>query len=157
MQTAYLNAYQKLALFRGQSSFSTWMTRIVIHESLLCRKKKVKRQQLIIDQPCEDSHPSTPLKSLMNLELKTLLEKAVLDLPEKYRMVFVVREMEEMSITETMELLNLSESNVKVRLTRAKEMLRTNLSEYYKSTQLFEFNLIRCDRVVRHVMKQIGH
>lgn len=60
-------------------------------------------------------------------------------------MVFVMREIEEMSTQETIDVLDLGESNVKIRLTRAKEILRNELSDYYKTTQLFEFNLIRCD------------
>jgi hypothetical protein len=62
-----------------------------------------------------------------------------------------------MSTNETMAVLNLSESNVKVRLNRAKEMLRGNLNSYYKSNQLYEFNLIRCDRVVNFVMLKINN
>ena len=67
-------------------------------------------------------HNDTPLKNLMNKELKDILESAVLTLPEKYRLVFVMREIEEMSTSETMEVLNIGESNVKIRLNRAKEM-----------------------------------
>ena len=60
-----------------------------------------------------------------------------------------------MSTSETMEVLELGESNVKIRLTRAKEMLRNELSSYYKSDQLFEFNLIRCNRISEFVMERI--
>ncbi|MOA48918.1 RNA polymerase sigma factor [compost metagenome] len=70
--------------------------------------------------------------------------------------MFVMREIEEMSVNETMEILNLGESNVKVRLNRAKEMLRSELSIYYKTNEVFEFNLIRCDRVVNFVMNKIN-
>lgn len=91
----------------------------------------------------------------MNKELKTILEKAVLTLPEKYRLVFVMREMEEMSTSETMQVLNIGESNVKIRLNRAKEMLRNDLSSRFRSQQLFDFHLTRCDRVVNFVMDKI--
>ena len=60
-----------------------------------------------------------------------------------------------MSTNETMEVLNLGESNVKIRLNRAKEMLRDELSNYYHSNQLFEFNLFRCDRIANFVMNNI--
>ena len=70
-------------------------------------------------------------------------------------MVFVMREVLEFSSGETMEVLNLGESNVKIRLNRAKEMLRKELNSYYKANQLFEFNLIRCDRIVHFVMAKI--
>ena len=100
-------------------------------------------------------HDDTPLKNLMNKELKTILEDAVSALPEKYRMVFVMREIQEMSTNETMEVLSLGESNVKIRLNRAKEMLRNELSSYYHSNQVFEFHLTRCDRIANYVMSRI--
>ena len=156
MQTAYLNAYLNLRSFQNKSSFSTWLTRILINESLLYKKKKVKREQLIAEKQENNYLTETPLNNLMNKELKALLEKTIANLPEKYKIVFVMREIEEMSTNETMSVLNISESNVKIRLNRAKEMLRGNLSSYYKSNQLYEFNLVRCDRVVNFVMGQIN-
>jgi len=156
MQTAYLNAYLNLASFQNKSSFSTWLTRILINESLLYKKKQLKREQLI-DTQANNYINETPLHGLMNKELKTLLEKSIADLPEKYKLVFVMREIEEMSTSETMGVLNLSESNVKIRLNRAKEMLRGNLSSYYKLHQVYEFNLIHCDRVVNFVMSRINN
>lgn len=155
MQVAYLNAYLQLSSFQHKSSFSTWLTRILINESLLHKKKRQRNLQVLSEQKEKEYHNNTPLKSLMNKELKTILEKAVSNLPEKYRLVFVMREINEMSTNETMQILSLGESNVKIRLTRAKEMLRNELSAYYKSNQLFEFNLIRCDRIVDFVMSRI--
>jgi len=155
MQTAYLNAWINLPKFKNKSSFGTWLTRILINESLLYKNKKLKQQELIKEQK-ENYLSETPLNDLMNKELKLLLEKTIADLPEKYKMVFVMREIEEMSTNETMDVLNISESNVKVRLNRAKEMLRGNLSSYYRSNQLYEFNLIRCDKVVSFVMGKIN-
>ena len=156
MQTAYLNAYLNLAKFQNKSSFSTWLTRILINESLLYKKKQVKREHLIAEKQDNNYLSETPLNGLMNKELKILLERTIADLPEKYKVVFVMREIEEMSTSETMGVLNLSESNVKIRLNRAKEMLRGNLSGYYKANQLYEFNLIRCDKVVGYVMGKIN-
>ena len=156
MQTAYLNAYLNLAKFQNKSSFSTWLTRILINESLLYKKKQLKREQVFSETQNNNYLSETPLNGLMNKELKVLLEKTISDLPEKYKIVFVMREIEEMSTSETMGVLNLSESNVKVRLNRAKEMLRGNLSSYYKANQLYEFNLIRCDKVVNFVMARIN-
>lgn len=155
MQTAYLNAYLHLPDFQKKSSFGTWLTRIFINESLLIVKRR-KKQRQALDETREIVYDNkTPLIGLMNKELKTILEKSIANLPEKYRLVFVMREIEEISTRETMEVLNLSESNVKVRLNRAKEILRTDLGEYYKSSQIYDFHLSRCDRVVNHVMTQI--
>ncbi len=155
MQTAYINAYQQLGAFTNKSSFATWLTRILINESLLHKKKNQRRRDIYSLQHISEQHTDTPLKSLMNKELKNILEKAVLTLPEKYRLVFVMREMEEMSTNETMEVLNIGESNVKIRLNRAKEMLRNELSSQFRSQQLFDFHLTRCDRVVNFVMDKI--
>jgi RNA polymerase sigma factor (sigma-70 family) len=155
MQTAYINAYQQLGNFKGKSSFSTWLTRILINESLLHKKRKTQLQKVLMETPVNQHHNDTPLKNLMNKELKLILEKAVADLPEKYRMVFVMREIQEMSTTETMDALNLGESNVKIRLSRAKEMLRDGLYHYWEPKQVYEFNLIRCDVVVNYVMDKI--
>jgi RNA polymerase sigma factor (sigma-70 family) len=155
MQTAYVNAYMHLAAFKNRSSFSTWLTKILINESLLYKKRKIRLDQILIEKHSTDYHSETPLKNLMNSELKTILEKTIATLPEKYRVVFVMREVEQMSIDETMATLNLTESTVKVRLNRAKEMLRNNLSSYYKSLEPDGFQLSRCDRVVSYVMTQI--
>jgi RNA polymerase sigma factor (sigma-70 family) len=155
MQTAYINAFRQLHTFKQKSSFSTWLTRILINESLLHKKKRIKSLQMFSDQVKKEYDYNTPLKNLMNKELKVILEKAVSNLPEKYRLVFVMREIQEMSTNETMEILDLGESNVKIRLNRAKEMLRNELSTYYKATQLFEFKLVRCDKIVDYVMNQI--
>lgn len=155
MQTAYLNAYLQLPGFKNKSSFGTWLTRIVINESLLHKKKIQKREQIKEEIKPEREHKETPLNNLMNKELKTILESAVSKLPEKYRLVFVMREIQELSTNETMEILNLGESNIKIRLSRAKEMLRQELSSQYKSAELFEFHLRRCDKIVGSVMNKI--
>jgi RNA polymerase sigma-70 factor (ECF subfamily) len=155
MQTAYLNAYVNLAGFKNNSSFSTWLTKILINESLLYKKRKVKLEKILVEKQEIQHHTETPLAGLMNTELKILLEKSIARLPEKYRLVFVMREVEEMSTNETMETLNLSESNVKVRLNRAKEMLRDSLSSQYRYSGVYDFHLTRCDRVTNHVMVQI--
>ncbi|WP_448698842.1 sigma-70 family RNA polymerase sigma factor [Mucilaginibacter sp. AW1-3] len=156
MQTTYINAYQQLHKFQNRSSFSTWITRILINESLLHKKRKLKLQQMLMENTTNEYHNDTPLKGLVNKELKGILEKAVADLPEKYRMVFVMREVQEMSTNETMEALNIGESNVKIRLKRAKELLRDELTSYWQPQQLFEFNLVRCDVIVNYVMQAIS-
>jgi RNA polymerase sigma factor (sigma-70 family) len=155
MQTSYINAYLQLSSFSHKSSFSTWLTRILINESILHKKKKLRLEQVLAEKTNIEYHNDTPLKDLMNKELKNILENAVLTLPEKYRTVFVMREIEEMSTNETMEVLNLGESNVKIRLNRAKEMLRNELGGHFKSGQLFDFHLTRCDRIVNFVMNKI--
>lgn len=155
MQTAYLNAFRQLKNFEQRSSFATWLTRILINESLLHKKRKQKLEQTLMENNYTDHDNNTPLDGLMNKELKLLLERAVSTLPEKYRMVFVMREVQGMSTNETMEALNIGESNVKIRLNRAKDMLRTELNSYLQPQELYEFNLVRCDVIVNYVMGEI--
>jgi RNA polymerase sigma-70 factor (ECF subfamily) len=97
---------------------------------------------------------TTPAHLLMNKELSGVLESAIARLPEKYRLVFVLREVEDLSIKETAEVLSLKEMNIKVRLNRAKTMLRENLQGYIKDN-VYSFHLTRCDRIVDEVFKQL--
>jgi RNA polymerase sigma-70 factor (ECF subfamily) len=156
MQTAYINAYRQLGNFEGRSSFGTWLTRILINESLLYKKREQRKQQLVMETTFTEEHDETPLSGLLNKELKAVLENAVAALPEKYRLVFVMREVQGMSTDETMEALDLGESNVKMRLIRAKEMLRDSLQHLWNPRDIYEFNLVRCDRIVDKVMHQIN-
>jgi RNA polymerase sigma factor (sigma-70 family) len=156
MQNTYVNAYIHLGGFKKEAQFSTWLIRILINESMLCKKRIARRNEATLESQDAVSYSNvTPLNTLMNSELKYVLEKAVSDLPEKYRVVFVMREIEGMTTNDTMEALGLTESNVKIRLTRAKEALRDNLGAYYKSEQVYAFHLTRCDRIVANVMGRI--
>lgn len=155
MQTTYLNAYRQLSNFKHHSSFGTWLTRILINESLLRKKRKLKLEKTLMENNYKDYDSKTPLDNLMNKELRILLEKAVSSLPEKYRTVFIMREVQGMSTNETMEALQIGESNVKIRLNRAKELLRTELNNYWQPKHLYEFNLVRCDVIVNYVMNNI--
>jgi RNA polymerase sigma-70 factor (ECF subfamily) len=162
MQVAYIKAYENLEKFEARSSFSTWLTRILINESLLRLKKRRKSIHInddtmdneIYQQYTTDSQ--TPVFKALNSELKNILEKSILQLPEKYRTVFVMREIINMNVAETKECLDISEVNVKVRLNRAKALLRTSLNKYYKNEDIFHFHLNRCDRIVERVMNSIS-
>lgn len=162
MQVSYIKAYEHLEKFAFKSSFSTWLTRILINESLLRLKKRKKSINMddnmmnkeIYKQNITDTR--TPVVELLNSELKGILEDSIRQLPEKYRTVFIMREVEDMNIAETKECLNISEVNVKVRLNRAKILLRDSLKAYYKKEDILHFHLSRCDRIVDRVMKQIG-
>lgn len=97
----------------------------------------------------------TPANVLVEKELNRLLEQAIGRLPEKYRLVFVMREIEDMSVRDTSEALDIEEPNVKVRLNRAKTMLREDLNGYIKDN-VYNFHLTRCDRIVNNVMTHLG-
>jgi len=161
MQVSYIRAYENLAKFESRSAFSTWLTRILVNECLL-RLKKRKKSLTMLDHIIEDEGHSpvakeqTPLANMMNLELRNILENAIRGLPEKYRTVFVMREIEDMNIAETRECLGISEGNVKVRLNRAKALLKERISSLYPKEDLLHFHLTRCDRVTNAVMLEIN-
>jgi len=101
------------------------------------------------------NNPNTPMQQMMNNELKAVLENSIARLPQKYRTVFVMRELENLSTSETSDCLGISETNVKVRLNRAKEMLRDSLIKL-EHTEIYTFHLIRCNRIVEQVMQRLN-
>ncbi len=165
VQEAYVHAYEQLDRFEFRSRFSTWLIRILINEALARVKQKQRFQSFTpalsrdaaggaeIQSPIPESE--SPVEKLMNAELKEILEKAVDGLPEKYRTVYMMREIEGMSVAETSQCLSISQTNVKVRSLRAKEMLRDSISGFYRNVEVFEFNFVRCDRIVRNVLLRI--
>lgn len=161
MQVAYINAYENLGKFAFKASFSTWLTRILINESLLRLKKRGKSINMnddIMDKEIYQQHKievQTPVAKMLNSELKVALEEAIAQLPEKYRTVFIMREIEDMNVAETKACLDISEVNVKVRLNRAKALLKESLSAFYKKEDILHFHLTRCDRMIEQVMSKI--
>jgi len=160
MQTTYIKAFENLDKFKFQSTFSTWLTKILVNESLMYLRKKEQTAGRVkssfplgLDQSIIDFQ--TPLMKVLNSELKTILEASIRELPEKYRTVFIMREMENMNVSETMDCLELSEANVKVRLNRAKIMLRDKLREYLKDEEILHLYKTHCDRIVNGVMGKI--
>jgi RNA polymerase sigma factor (sigma-70 family) len=161
MQTAYLKAYENLGKFKFQSSFSTWIAKILVNESLSHLKKqrqarKAKEKKQLPESKLSQVELQTPLLKLLNAELKALLETSIQQLPEKYRTVFVMRELENMSVAETMECLGISEANVKVRLNRAKVMLQTILRSYLNEDEILQLYSTHCDHMVDKVMDGIS-
>lgn len=161
MQVTYINAYENLGKFAFKASFSTWLTRILINESLLRLKKRGKSINMnddTMDKEIYQHHTievQTPVARMLNSELKVALEEAIAQLPEKYRTVFIMREIEDMNVAETQACLDISEANVKVRLNRAKALLKDSLSQFYKKEDILHFHLSRCDRMIEQVMSKI--
>jgi RNA polymerase sigma factor (sigma-70 family) len=160
MQIAFIKAYENLPKFESRSSFSTWLTRIFMNECYQHLKRKDRKRLALTNSIKLSDFNSTDMKVpdrlLLNKELGKALEHALVQLPEKYRTVFVMREMEDMSIAETVASLGISESNVKVRLNRAKTMLKETLSSFYKNDTVYNFHLTRCDRIADNVMAAIA-
>lgn len=150
MQTSYINAYLNLDKFESRSSFATWLTRIMVNQCLQQRRKN-KLVKATSEQPSNATNMRTPASVLGNKELNAILESTISQLPEKYRLVFILREVEELSIKETSEVLDIEASNVKIRLSRAKSMLKENLKGYMKE-HIYSFHLTRCDRIVANVL-----
>jgi RNA polymerase sigma-70 factor (ECF subfamily) len=163
MQDAYVRAYQHLRQFAGRSQFRTWLTRIAVHEALA----RIRRATRFTPAPgiSRESDPmdllattaSTPEQQATNQELRRLLEDAIARLPEKYRSVFMLREVEEMSIEQVAEILELTEGTVKVRLHRARRALRQIMYERTgpRLRETFPFPAVRCDRVVAGAFHRI--
>lgn len=134
MQAAYVRAYQHLSQFAGRAKFSTWLTRIAVHESLnrLEERARVRYIEEMSgpESPASDivrSQDPTPEQSVCSREHARMLQRAVQALPPKYRVVVMMRDLEEMSVAETASCLDITEENVKVRLHRARAMLRSAL------------------------------
>lgn len=156
VQQAYLSAYAKLASFRGEARFATWLTRIAVHEALRRVRKRPPLADLEVVEPVDVI--TSPEDATADRELRALLEGAVDALPESYRVVFVLRDVEEMSTRETADALELSEEAVRVRLHRARHALREWLYERADrlAGEAFHFAGERCDRIVRCVLERIA-
>lgn len=163
MQDAYVRAYQHLDQFAGRAAFSTWLTRIAVHEALARKRRRGRQEDLDAWQEKGDSmailkssNPDPELEAAQS-QSRQLLEKAIETLPEAYRTVVVMREVEEMSVAETAASLGLTEGVVKTRLHRAHAMLRKELYSRVqgRAADLYQFHAVRCDRVVKAVFERI--
>ncbi len=161
MQDTFIDSYLNLSKFENRSSFKTWIIKIMINN---CYKKLHKlgyKNEIIteinekaIPMFSDNSHTDTN-KVIMAKELNFVIENALIQIPLDYRIVFSLREITGLNVEETAQSLNISESNVKVRLNRAKAMLRKQIEKSYTTTDLYEFNLIYCDAMVLNVMNKI--
>jgi RNA polymerase sigma-70 factor (ECF subfamily) len=164
-QQAYVNAYRHLDQFAGLAMFSTWLTKIAVHEALACarRRGRFDEHQEAVDDWDGDtmgalkSPGPDPERQAFAGELRALIESAIEALPEHYRAVFVMRDVEGMSTAESAECLDITEETAKTRLHRARMLLRDALYERagIESAAAFSFEAPRCDRVVAAVLEQI--
>ena len=163
MQNTYLKAFEKLYQFKYESTYSTWLIRIGINEALARLKEKGKVRNLganllnfesntILEMP--DVTQLNPENRIIRQEAKQLLENSIDSLEPKYRTVYILRKVEEMSIKEISECMGISTSNVKVRLHRAKNMLKENLFKVITVNEgIFEFVNSKCDVITDAVMR----
>jgi RNA polymerase sigma-70 factor (ECF subfamily) len=164
MQQAYVNAYQCLDQFEGRARFSTWLTRIAVHEAS-ARAKRRRRLSGLGDAEGLEAGEETagpagrldPEQQTLVGEVRRALEAAIATLPEAHRCVFVLREVEGLSTLETAECLGVSPDVVKTRMYRARQRLKSELLRRadLAAPQLFSFHLSRCDRVVAAVFRRL--
>jgi RNA polymerase sigma-70 factor (ECF subfamily) len=157
LQSTYLKAYLHLISFRGESSFMTWITRILINECKMMRRKQKVTTSLEHREVVEkETVTANAMENFDKPQMKDWLERAVMELPEKYRLVYVVREVNEFSTKKAADTLGLTEENVKVRLHRAKSLIRENLLQKISPQELFAFGNRRCDAITERTMLAIA-
>lgn len=162
MQDTHYAAYTNLKNFQHKASYKTWISKILIHKCVY----KLSYGYFKNEQPASDvmSEASKPMfnqtkmateKIVLNKELSKVLEKSLSEIPLTYRTVFILREIEGFSTSETAELLNTTPINVKVRLSRARALLQKKMESFYSAKDIFEFNAVYCDAVVKRVFAKI--
>ena len=160
VQDTYTRAFEHLSQFEGRALLSTWLTRIAVNEARSRMKERSKQKAI---DPMLSTTPElartlqTPERERLAAETRVILENAIDQLPEAYRSVFVMRSLEEMSIAETAQCLEISEEAVKIRMLRARRMLQRTLHEKFHaaSVEAFQFLGQRCDRLTANVLRRI--
>lgn len=164
LQDAYLRAYQSLHQFRGEASLSTWLSRLLLNECFGRLRRSNRRQNVIpiVGSPAEidsvaDPEDDLPDRVATRAEIRALVEAKLDELPEDFRIVFVLRSIEEMSVEEAAQTLSIPETTVRSRHFRAKSLLRESLARELDLAErdLFEFGGARCDRIVERVMARL--
>ncbi|HLV67811.1 MAG TPA: RNA polymerase sigma factor [Polyangiaceae bacterium] len=160
MQDAYVRAFEHLERFEKRARFSTWLTRIAIHEAIsrVRRQKRVTPLDATDEEPSMPSPTSTPEERSFDRELRELLEHAIAELPVEFRTVFVLRAVEQMPAIDVAECLDIPVQTVKTRFFRARQRLRALLLSRAeaRAETVFEFHLSRCDRVVTRVLNRLA-
>jgi RNA polymerase sigma factor (sigma-70 family) len=169
LQEAYLSAYKRIGQFRGDAALLTWLSRLVLNECFGRLRKEARRQNVIpmvnantlaeadIDaMSTNESDP--PDKAAARAEMRALIERKLDELPEVFRTVFVMRSVEELSIEETAQCLNISEATVRTRHFRARSLLRESLAQAIDLAErdVFEFGGAHCNRVVWNVLARLA-
>ncbi len=168
LQDAYLDAYRHIGDFRGNSQLATWLTRIVINQALM-RVRRQKRDAVVVPfhEPATPSpHPADdvadqqaepPPIAMLRAEIRQLIERRIDELPVAFRTVFVMRDVEDMSVQETAECLSIPPATVRTRLFRARALLRETLSRDLDTASIDVFNFAgdRCDRIVAKVLARL--
>jgi RNA polymerase sigma-70 factor (ECF subfamily) len=167
LQEAYLSAYRAIGSFRGDATLSTWLSRLVLNECGVRQRRSARRHNIIPLVSSDASRTETesvadvadgPDRAAARTQLRAILESKLGELPEAMRVVFVLRSVEELSVAETAQTLDIAEETVRMRHFRAKGMLREALAREIDlaETDLFEFGGVRCDGVVMRVLTNLA-
>jgi RNA polymerase sigma-70 factor (ECF subfamily) len=168
LQDAYLDAYRHMGEFRGASQLSTWLVRIVANHALM-RLRRQKRDRIVIpfradddraehsEQEFVDRKAESPRDLTLRAEVRRILERRIDELPVAFRTVFVLREVEGLSVEETAEALGVPSATVRTRLFRARALLREALARDIDvaAGDVFAFAGARCDRIVAAVLARL--
>ena len=153
LQQTYLAAFRKLSTFEGRSRVSTWLIRIAIREALSRRQQsRISSSDTLATAVAKEVAPEA---AVMDRQIVRLVEAAIDELPDAYRMVFVLRAIQGMSTTEVADALALSEENVRVRLHRGRDMLKSHLSRQIDPSDVYWFAGRRCASMVIAVMLRV--
>jgi RNA polymerase sigma-70 factor (ECF subfamily) len=164
VQEAYLAAYRNAASFRGEASLSTWLTRIVVNEANGRLRRQQRRDGIVRLVPESEEQameerpsPDTPDEAALRLEARRLIEARIDALPERLRIVFVLRAVEDLSVGETAAALGIPEATVRSQFFRARAMLRDALARDFDDAAAFAFAFdgARCDRIVAAVLARL--
>ena len=166
LQDAYLCAYRSIGQFRGASTLSTWLSRLVLNECNARRRRSTRRQN-IIPLVSSDSNMDVvaripdsgepPDHAVARTQMRNALERKVDELPEILRVVFVLRSVEELSVEETAESLAIPQETVRTRYFRAKGMLRESLAKEVDLAEgdIFQFEGVHCDGIITNVLARL--
>jgi len=158
VQQAYLSAYEHLAGFDGRATFGAWLTRITVNEALKRRRRQARARPMAVVPETPPAGAAEPERAADRARLRGLLERTVDTLPDTYRLVFVLRDVQELSTREAAASLDISEEAVRVRLHRARRALREaiELETDGMLPDLFGFAGERCDRMVRRFLGAVS-
>ena len=169
LQDAYVDAYRHMDGFEGAAPLSTWLTRVVANQALMHLRRR-KRHQTVVpfdagsggragrdELEVPDTRAESPPDTALRAEIRKLIERRIDELPMAFRTVFVMRDVEDMTVQETAECLGVPAATVRTRLFRARALLRASLARDIDITtgDVFGFAGDRCDRIVAAVLARL--
>jgi RNA polymerase sigma-70 factor (ECF subfamily) len=174
LQDAYLAAYRAIGRFRGEATLATWLSRLVLNECLARRRRQLRRDNIVpmhghfdeaegrtqegLAMDDERRRADAPEQQLARAELRALIERRLDELPADFRLVFVLRSVEELSVEDTALSLDIPEATVRSRHFRARSLLREALAQDIDLAErdVFTFGGAHCDRIVQRVLQRLA-